>query len=417
MAELFYRTVHAGETVFSQGDTADCAYVVESGEIEVSVHQGDAVHRVATVSAGELLGEMGILDAAPRSADAIARSDARLIVIERDQLAARMETADPVLRLILDVVLGRLRQQLRHAHAEDEQSVPAIKTTALNERAITRIVLENELRAGLASGEMEISVQPIADMADGKIAGFETLVRWHHPVKGMIRPDEFIKVAEESGLIIPLGRLILHQSCLAAMRFELENNSAELKGRHCFISVNVSSVQIQDPEFISVLGRELRDTGLDPHRLKLEITESVFTNAPAAKRWISECRALGVRIALDDFGTGYSSLSYLHDFDIDTLKIDQSFVRCILTDERSEKIVAAIIKLSQTLGIDIIAEGIETREHYDRLAQLGCQYAQGYLISRPQPVNSYFGAPVLPLSVPVSAAVLERLPNAHLGRV
>lgn len=390
MAELFYRSVKAGETVFSQGDAADCAYVVESGEIDVHVRQGEAVYRVATVSGGELLGEMGILDAAPRSAGAIARSDARLIVIERDQLGARMETADPVLRLVLEVVLGRLRQQLRHTHAVDGQNAPSAKTTALNERAISRIVLENELRAGLSSDEMEIHVQPIADMASGNIAGFETLVRWHHPVRGMIRPDEFIKVAEESGLIVSLGRWILRQSCLAAMRFETEDNSAGLKGKHCFISVNVSSIQIHDPEFVSVLGRELHDSGLDPKRLKLEITESVLTNETAAKRWIRECKSLGVRIALDDFGTGYSSLSYLHDFDIDTLKIDQSFVRRILTDTRSAKIVAAIIKLSETLELDVIAEGIESRDHFDMLAHLGCHYAQGYLIGRPVAVGSYF---------------------------
>lgn len=403
MAELFYRIVNAQETVFSQGDIADCAYVVESGEIEVRVRQDNAMHLVATVGAGELLGEMGILDATPRSADAIARTNARLIVIERDQLAVRMQAADPVLRLILVVVLGRLRQQLEQAHAGNGQATPAAKTSTLNESAITRIVLENELRAGLASGEMEINVQPIANMANGEIAGFEALVRWHHPVRGMIRPDEFIKVAEESGLIIPLGRWILHQSCLAAMRFQTEENSAGLKGKNCFISVNVSSIQIHDPEFVTLLDRELRETGLDPRRLKLEITESVFTNAEAARRWINACKALGVRIALDDFGTGYSSLSYLHDFDIDTLKIDQSFVRSILNDARSEKIVAAIAQLSKTLEMDIIAEGVETQGHYDQLARLGCQYAQGYLISRPVPVESYFKA--APARAGVSAEI------------
>ena len=417
MAELFYRSVQAGERIFSQGDAADCAYVVESGEIEVSVRLGDTMHRVATVSAGELLGEMGVLDAAPRSADAIAQTAARLIVIERDQLLARMQIADPVLRLILDVALGRLRQQLQHAPlgATPLDRTPA--AAALNKGAISRIVLENELRAGLASGEIEILAQPIADMTDGLIAGFETLVRWHHPVRGMISPDVFIKVAEESGLIVPLGYAILQQSCRAAARFESEHNSAGVQGRQCFISINVSSAQIHDPEFMTVLSRELRETGINPYRLKLEITESVFADAAMAKQWIAQCKAVGVRIALDDFGTGYSSLSYLHDFDIDTIKIDQSFVRRILTDGRSARIVEAIIKLSQALGFDTIAEGIETCAHYEQLRDWGCQYAQGYLISRPMPVDSYFDVLPSPMLKPALAFATQPVTDTHLGLV
>lgn len=392
MADLFYRTVRAGEVVFSQGDAADCAYAVESGEVEVRVRRNDALHRIATVGVGELLGEMALLDATPRSADAIALSDTRLIVIEQNQISAHIQTADPVLRLVLEVMLGRLRRQIQQTHLSDEQSSPAAKTTTLSERGLSRIVLENELRAGLAAGEMEMNVQPIADMADGKIAGFESLIRWHHPVRGVIRADELIAVAEQSGLMVPVGRWIMHQSFQAAVLFESEDNSAGLKGKKSFMSVNISSVQIHDPEFMSVLGRELHDTGLDPRRLKFEITESVLADTQKAKRWIDDCKSLGIRIALDDFGTGYCSLAYLHDFDIDTLKIDQSFVRRMMSNERSEKIVAAIMKLAQTLGMNTIAEGIETCEQYDRLAHLGCQYAQGYLISRPMPVGSYFDA-------------------------
>jgi EAL domain-containing protein (putative c-di-GMP-specific phosphodiesterase class I) len=134
----------------------------------------------------------------------------------------------------------------------------------------------------------------------------------------------------------------------------------------------------------------LRETGIDPYRLKLEITESVFTDANAAKTWIDTCKKLGVRIALDDFGTGYSSLSYLHEFNIDALKVDQSFVRRMLHDHRSEHIVKAIIQLGKGLDMEIITEGIETEEQFTRLAQMGCDYAQGYLIARPAPVDSFF---------------------------
>jgi EAL domain-containing protein (putative c-di-GMP-specific phosphodiesterase class I) len=217
-------------------------------------------------------------------------------------------------------------------------------------------------------------------------------VRWQHPVCGMVRPDVFIGIAEDCGLIVPLGRWILREACGIALRFEREANRAGLQGRQGFISVNVSAGQFHDPDFLPALAGILGETGMAPSRLKLEITESVLTDSAAAKRWIEGCKALGVRVALDDFGTGYSSLSYLHEFEIDTLKIDQSFVRRILDDQRSEKIVAAIIQLSQSLGLEIIAEGIETQVIFDRLAAMGCQYAQGYLIARPSPADAYFDA-------------------------
>jgi EAL domain-containing protein (putative c-di-GMP-specific phosphodiesterase class I) len=386
VAELQSRNVKAGEMVFAVGDVADFAYVVESGEIEIRTRSNGVVRCVAIVGPGDLLGEMAMVDDAPRSASAVARIDTRLILIERSQIASRMETADPVLRLLLNVALSRLRRQL------SDTPVGAISTGATTHAgAIERIKLENELKAGIDSGEMRLYVQPIADMQNHRIMGFESLVRWEHPVAGMVRPDLFISIAEESGLIVPLGRWVLREACLAALRFEREHNRAGLQGHGGFISVNVSTGQFNDPEFIPSLADILGKTGIDPARLKLEITESVLSDAIAAKRWIEGCKKLGVRIVLDDFGTGYSSLSYLHEFDIDTLKIDQSFVRRILTDSRSEKIVTAIIHLSQALGLEIIAEGVETEPLFQQLAAMGCQYAQGYLIARPCPVDAYFG--------------------------
>lgn len=396
MAELLSRSVRAGQQIFAEGDVADCAYVVESGEIEIRTYGNGISKLVATLGPGDLLGEMAIADDAPRSASAYARTDTKLIVIERNQVAARLQAADPVLRLLLNVVLNRLRGQLHQTHAAitplPARDVHGTDAQRDYDSAIDRIKLENELKSGLGSGEMRLFVQPISEMKSGQIKGFETLVRWAHPTRGLVPPDDFVKVAEGSGLIVPMGRWILRQACLIALRFENEDNHAGLKGRDSFISVNVSTGQFNDPEFVPALAAILRSTGLNPRRMKLEITESVLSNADAAKRWINECKALGVRIALDDFGTGYSSLSYLHDFAIDALKIDQSFVRRLLSDERSSKIVTIIIRLSQDLGLEIIAEGIESQEIYDKLASMGCQYAQGYLISRPVPVETYFSA-------------------------
>ncbi|MES2489463.1 MAG: EAL domain-containing protein [Pseudomonadota bacterium] len=383
MAELESRSVKAGELLFAEGDAADCAYVIESGEIEVTMRIEGVMRCVAVLGPGELVGDMGLVDDEPRSASAIATADTRLTTITRTDLASKLAVADPLLRLLLEVSVKRLRTKL--------ESLRAATPIPMNTAAAVEVArLEGELKAGINSGQMQLYVQPIVDMHSHQIIGFESLVRWLHPITGLVRPDFFIPLAERSGLIVPLGRWVLREACQAALRFDREQNHAKIAGKSGFISVNVSAGQFHDPEFIPELSNILRETKLDPARLQLEITESILSDTSAAKRWIAGCKKLGVRIALDDFGTGYSSLSYLHEFDIDTLKIDQSFVRRILEDKRSEKIIITIIQLSQALGLEIVAEGIETQAMFDRLATLGCHYGQGYLIARPSPIDAYF---------------------------
>lgn len=371
--------------MFAEGDEADCAYVIESGEIEVTMRIEGIMRCVAVLGAGELVGDMGLVDDEPRSASAIATADSRLTIISRADLASKLAVADPLLRLLLEVSVKRLRAKL--------ESLRAATPIPINTAAAVEVArLEGELKAGINSGQMQLYVQPIVDMRSHQIIGFESLVRWMHPITGLVRPDFFIPLAERSGLIVPLGRWVLREACHAALRFDREQNHAKMAGKSGFISVNVSAGQFHDPEFIPELASILRETKLNPERLQLEITESILSDTSAAKRWIAGCKKLGVRIALDDFGTGYSSLSYLHEFDIDTLKIDQSFVRRILEDKRSEKIIITIIQLSQALGLEIVAEGIETQPMFDRLAALGCHYGQGYLIARPSPIDAYFAA-------------------------
>lgn len=382
MAELQSKILQKGDILFRDGDIADCAYVVEHGEVVILANVSGIERVIGSVNAGELLGEMAMLDAEPRSATAVAKTDVRLTVIERDQLVSRLASADPVLHLVLTVLLNRLRQQLHPEHSQK----PALVSS---DAGLIRIKLENELRAGLGAGEMRLFLQPIADILSQKIAGFEALVRWEHPEKGLVRPDLFIKLAEDSGLMIPLGRWIVHEACRIAQLMEQQANSAGVQGQGAFISINVSTMQFKDTEFFAHLQSALSETAINPKRVKLEITESSLTDAEAAKRWIKQCKSYGVRVALDDFGTGYSSLSYLHEFEIDTLKIDQSFVRKMMTDEKSRHIVEAIIALSTKLSLEIIAEGIETQEHIDALKALGCQYIQGYIIAKPAPLQHY----------------------------
>lgn len=251
---------------------------------------------------------------------------------------------------------------------------------SMHGRAVTRLQLENDLRKAIKRREFILHYQPIVSLGDNKIRGFEVLVRWRHSLKGLISPAEFIPVAEETGLIIPLGSWVLWEACrqLRAWQLKFEDIS------HWKVSVNISSKQLAQPNFTDIVKGILADTQLDPHCLKLEITESsLVEDTSSTIITLKELKALGIEFSLDDFGTGYSSLSYLHQFPFDTIKIDRSFVNSI--DSNSEKlgIIRAIITLARNLGMDTIAEGIETVHQLAQLKALKCQQGQGYFLYKP----------------------------------
>jgi diguanylate cyclase (GGDEF)-like protein/PAS domain S-box-containing protein len=239
--------------------------------------------------------------------------------------------------------------------------------------------LQHDLKQALHNDELELYYQPQADMA-GNIVGFEALVRWHHPRQGMVPPSIFIPLAEESGLIMPLGCWILGAACREAASWP----------KPLRIAVNLSPVQFQHGELANQIHETLLETGLPPNRLEIEITEGVligdFSRAMAVLRRIKN---MGVRIAMDDFGTGYSSLSYLQSFPFDKIKIDQVFIANLLNSPQSAAIVRAVIGLGQGLQLPVIAEGVETKEQRDFLAKASCDGMQGYLIGRPQPIAHY----------------------------
>jgi EAL domain-containing protein (putative c-di-GMP-specific phosphodiesterase class I) len=221
-------------------------------------------------------------------------------------------------------------------------------------------------------------------MDSGKIAGMEALLRWQHPEYGLIPPMEFIPLAEETGLIIPIGEWVLRAAC---DRIKAWHN-AGFPGMH--VAVNLSSVQLQQKNFVDVVKRALQETGLEPRYLDLELTETLLMqDMEAAEVVLKELHALGVLFSLDDFGTGYSSLSYLKRFPIDYLKIDRSFVRDITHDRYGAGIVRAIIVMAHTLGIKVIAEGVETAGHFRFLHQQGCDISQGYYCSRPLATEAF----------------------------
>jgi diguanylate cyclase (GGDEF)-like protein len=247
-------------------------------------------------------------------------------------------------------------------------------------KALTLLQLENDLRRAIKREEFVLHYQPIISLGDNQIKGFEVLVRWRHPDKGLISPGEFISLAEETGLIIPLGFWVLKEACQQMYLWQVKfGGLVDWK-----VSVNISSKQLALPNFVTQVKQILYETKLDPHNLKLEITESsLVEDADSTVLIIKELKSLGIEFSLDDFGTGYSSLSYLHQFPFDTLKIDRSFVNSIGDNVEKLGIIRAIVSLAANLGMNTIAEGIETVNQLAQLKALKCQYGQGYFLSKP----------------------------------
>ncbi|HYK20957.1 MAG TPA: bifunctional diguanylate cyclase/phosphodiesterase [Pyrinomonadaceae bacterium] len=252
--------------------------------------------------------------------------------------------------------------------------------TAMHTRAVTLLRMETDLRRALEKQELCVYYQPIISIASEELYGFEALVRWHHPERGLIYPDDFVSLAEETGLILALGLQVLREAC-SQLRVWQQRSPAN---RDLVMSVNISGKQLAQPDLSERVEEVLRETELNPRYLKLEITESVVMENPeVATVTLGKLRALGVRLSIDDFGTGYSSLSYLNRFPVDALKIDRSFVTSMNNADENLQIVKTIITLANNLGMHVIAEGVETEEQLNQLRLLKCQYAQGYYFSQP----------------------------------
>ncbi len=247
---------------------------------------------------------------------------------------------------------------------------------------LSRLTLESDLQRALEHREFVTYYQPIISLKTQKICGFEALVRWKHPDRGMVAPGEFIPCMEETGLIVPVGMVVLRQAC-QQLRIWQQQGWTELT-----MSVNLSVRQFTCPTLLADIDRILVETEVDPAYLKLEITESaIMENAQMAIAITEELRSRHIQISIDDFGTGYSSLGYLHRFSVDNLKIDRSFVNQIRAGNRNYQVVNTIVALSQQLELAVIAEGIETTQQLQWLQQLGCEFGQGYLFSKPLPVS------------------------------
>lgn len=276
---------------------------------------------------------------------------------------------------------------------------------AMHAQAVKLLQLETDLRLAIERQEIYVQYQPIISLDTFNLSGFEALVRWKHPEHGFISPVDFIPVAEETGLIIPIGEFVLREACNQMQRWhERVPGTAPV-----FMSVNLSVKQFNQPDLIQRVAEIIRETGLAPQSLKLEITESAVTEKiERAAEMMQQLRAIGVKLSMDDFGTGYSSLSHLHSFPLDTLKIDRSFISLMQDNDENMEIVRTIVGLAQNLGMDLVAEGVETYDQIAVLRELGCEYGQGYFFSKPidaldagEFITKYANStPIMPVQVP-----------------
>jgi diguanylate cyclase (GGDEF)-like protein/PAS domain S-box-containing protein len=380
---------------------------------------GDTVARFGGDEFGILLDRVGGGDEASSVADRISAA-----------LAAPFELSgrDMFITASIGIVVGRPGEAepddlLRDAEIAlyrakaDSTMRHAIFEPSMSAAMIERLDLENDLRRAIDREELLVYYQPLIDLATDRIAGLEALVRWQHPVRGLVPPLAFIPLAEETGLILPIGRWVLETACRQARELQLAFPS----DTPLSISVNLSPRQFLQPDLVDGVAAILAETGIPPSSLELEITESVvMEDAEAGIRVLKALRGLGCRLALDDFGTGYSSLSYLKSLPLDTLKIDRSFVAGLADDGANLPIVQAVIALAHGLGIDVTAEGIETAEQLGWLRDLVCDRGQGFYYARPLPPSELIpllGPDAPPIGRPLTGPTRVALTSRGAGRL
>ncbi|HLG92230.1 MAG TPA: EAL domain-containing protein, partial [Acidimicrobiales bacterium] len=291
--------------------------------------------------------------------------------------AGGSETAEQLLRqadlaMYKAKELGRARVEL---YEEDDAAL-----------SVTRLQMGTELHGAVKRCEFELHYQPLVDLHGRAVLGVEALVRWRHPRRGLLLPAQFIPLAEDSGIMIPLGAWVLHRACADSVRWGPLRAAAGCRSEPFAVAVNVSALQLSDKGIPAQVAEVLADTGANPDQVWLEITESALMRHPEeAARQLAELRSLGVHLAVDDFGTGYSSLAYLRSFPVEALKIDRSFVEDLGRDPKSAAIVRAVVELAEALGVAPLAEGVERLSQASELKALGCNLAQGYLFCEPRP--------------------------------
>jgi len=387
--------VKKGQQVLTDLEAGNCAYIVESGKI--SVEDRVSSQSTYTVNPGEMFGEYGVIEDAHHYSAAIALEDSLLVVVTQAEIEEKSAIADPMISLFLNFFMDRCHSLTVRNFGTDEQVKKFssrrkrrnTKSQANRTEIVQQFQIKEELQRALENDEFVLHYQPIISLRGGFTAGFEGLIRWQHPERGLLSPFHFIDIAEKTNMIVPIGEWVFEEACKKVGDF---NRRAEnSRSPEIFISINVSAIQFGVPGMVECFKEIANKTKVDVSKIQLEITESILMeDADSAKKMLHELKDFGFQLILDDFGTGYSSLSYLHQFPIDKLKIDRSFTNAMLNDQSSLEIVRAISGLSHNMDIEIVAEGIETIEQLSLYRDLDCHYGQGFLISKPLPVENVY---------------------------
>lgn len=378
LKNLHRETYPAGEIIFREGDSGDGAYIIEEGCVEVSVSSTQRTR----INKGELFGEIALIDQQPRTATVRAVEHTVLIPIPRKLVKELLEKTDPVVRHLLLTILERYRST-RNQPVFDPSRSTIFKRDTTRGVATQQLRLAHDIAEALREGQFEMFYQPICDLSSGRMAGFEALIRWHHPVDGLISPMDFLWVAEQTGQIREIGLWTLEQACLdwPALRPRINRHTP-------FVSVNLSPSQLTGDGFVDEVKAVIDRHRMPASELKLELTETVIINNPElALQLLGRLTESGSTLALDDFGTGHSGLDALHRYPIGTMKIDRAFVSQMLSSPQSAKIVQSSIELAHSLKMDVVAEGIENEEERLALLELGCDYGQGWLFGKPASVK------------------------------
>ncbi|MDH4216892.1 MAG: EAL domain-containing protein, partial [Gallionella sp.] len=337
---------------------------------------------ISSLGKGEMFGEVALIDHQPRTATIRAVEQTVLVPIPRELVAGLLEKSDPVLGHLLLLILERFRSM----HGSHQAPAASAKTPyqvdrriALKGEANQKLELAHGIAHALANSEFELYYQPISNLADGRIAGFEALIRWHHPANGVIQPMDFLWLAEQTGSIREIGLWTLDRACRdwPTLRQYTEYETP-------FVSVNLSATQLTSEALVDDVKAIITRHGMEITELKLELTETVMVEYPEiALKILNKLIELGSGLALDDYGTGHSGLTHLQRYPIGTLKIDRAFIAPMLESAQSHEIVRSSIELAHTLGMNVVAEGIEEPEVSAKLLEMGCDYGQGWHFGRP----------------------------------
>ena len=380
------------EVVCRAGDPGVCAYVIEEGCVEVLRGEGGDQILVAVLSEGAMFGEVALLDRQPRTATIRALVPTRLVRIERDHVEELLLRADPVIQHLLRLLLARFRNPFGAGNGTGQEAgrvgdgvYAEQQDRDLQAAAVRTLSLARDLSHALDASQLELYYQPIIAFSDRSLAGFEALLRWHHPTMGLISPMEFIPLAEKTGLIHRVGQWVLER----ATADWLDLREICPTGRACQMSINLSAPELGGDHIVDAITSSLARRGIPAHELRVELTETiVIRSIDQVSLALERLRAAGVGIALDDFGTGYAGLDYLQTLPFSCIKIDKSFVQQINASERSLHIVKTALELARGLGMTTVAEGIEDQVIADQLKAMGCTYAQGYHFGRPMPKSA-----------------------------